>query len=84
MLDPLFPVKDVRAATAGHTLLRNADRHGHVGPVTSLCGFIEKPTIAVELAFYPVGDFPEPLTEESWVFYRDALGLAPFAGPSSL
>jgi len=56
-----------------------------VWPVTALCGFLEgQPTIAVELAFHPIGGLPELLTNESWAHYRETLGLAPFAGPSSL
>ncbi len=85
MLDPLFPVEEVREATAGRAPLTDAPRHGHVSPVAAIYGFLEEqPTMAVELAFYPIGDVPEFLTEESWVSYRERLGLVPFAGPSSL
>ncbi|MGH2852635.1 MAG: hypothetical protein ACRDLF_00365 [Solirubrobacteraceae bacterium] len=85
MLDPLFPVEEVRQATAGRAPLTDEPRHGHVWPVSALCGFLEEqPTIAVELAFYPLGDVAELLTNESWTHYREALGLAPFAGPRSL
>ncbi len=84
-LDPLFPVQDVREATAGRAPLIDAPRHGHVSPVAAIYGFLEEqPTMALELAFYPIGDAPEFLTEESWMSYRERLGLAPFAGPSSL
>jgi hypothetical protein len=83
-LDPLFP-EDVRQATADRASLTDAPWHGHVSPVAAIYGFLqEQPTMAVELAFYPIGDAPEFLTEESWVSYRERLGLAPFAGPSSL
>jgi hypothetical protein len=85
LLDPLFPVEEVREATAGRAPLTDAPRHGHVSPVAAIYGFLEEqPTMAVELAFYPIGDAPEFLTEESWVSYRERLGLARFAGPSSL
>lgn len=77
-LHPLFPVEDVRQATAGRAPLTDAPRRGHVSPVAAICGFLEeRPTMAVELAFYPIGDAPEcPLTEESWVHYCEKLGLA--------
>lgn len=84
-LEPLFPVEDVRRVTTGRVPLTDAPRHGHVSPVAAIYGFLEEqPTMAVELAFYPLGDAPEFLTEESWVHYRETLGLVPFAGASSL
>jgi len=85
LLEPLFPVKDVREATAGRAPLSDGPRQGHVWPIAAFSGFLDaQPTIAVELAFCPIGGLPEMLTDESWAQYRQTLGMAPFAGPSSL
>jgi hypothetical protein len=83
-LTPLFPVQDLNDAIARRPRLPDEPRHGHVWPVATVCGFIEdRPTLALEIGFHPLGDVAEPLTEESWIQYRETLGLAPFAGTSS-
>jgi hypothetical protein len=85
LLRPLFPVDEVREAGAGGAPLPDEPRRGHVWPVAVLFCYLEqRPAIAVELAFYPVDDLPEPLADESWAHYRNELGLAPFAGAGSL
>jgi hypothetical protein len=82
-LVPLFPVEDVRRATAGRAPLDGAVRHGDVSPIAALYGFVgEQPAIAVELAFYPIGGAPEFLADESWLGYREGLGLTPLGEPA--
>lgn len=77
-LVPLFPAEDVRRATAGRAPLDGAVRHGDVSPIAAFYSFVEnQPAIAVELAFYPIGDAPEFLADESWLGYRGRLGLTP-------
>jgi len=66
LLEPLFPVKDVREATAGRVPLSDEPRQGHV-PIAAFSGFLDaQPTMAVELAFCPIEGLPEMLTDESW------------------
>jgi hypothetical protein len=77
-LVPLFPVEDVRRATAGRAPLDGATRQGDVSPIAAVYGFVgDQPAIAVELAFYPIGDAPEFLADESWLGYREGFGLTP-------
>jgi hypothetical protein len=84
LLAPLFPVEEVRELAAGRAPARDGPRQGHVWPVAALSGIGERPTIAVEMAFYPIGGLPEPLADESWAKFQEELGLAPFVGASSL
>lgn len=75
---PLFPVEDVRSATAGRAALDGAARHGDVSPIAAFYGFAgDRPVVAVELAFYPIGDAPEFLADESWLGYRQKFALTP-------
>jgi hypothetical protein len=85
MLRPLFPVDEVREDIALRPPPPDEPRHGHMWPIAVLCTYFEhRPVAAVELAFHPAGGLPEGLTEESWDHCRSELGLAPFAGASSL
>lgn len=85
MLRPLFPVDEVQEGIADLPPLPDESRHGYIWPIAVLFTYFERrPVAAVELAFHPTGGLPEGLTEESWGHYRSELGLAPFAGASSL
>jgi hypothetical protein len=85
MLCPLFPVDAVREDSALRPPPPDEARHGHMWPIAVLFTYFEqRPVAAVELAFHPAGGLPEGLTEESWGRCRSELGLAPFAGASSL
>ncbi len=83
-LKPLFPVEEVREAARGQRPAPAEPRHGHVWPITALFGIKEQPTVIIEVAFYPVGDVPEPLSDEAWSRFCEVLGLTPLAGPHPL
>ncbi len=70
--------------TGGRTRVPDDHRQGHVWPIAALTGLDERPIVAVEMAFYPIGRPPEPLADQSWTKYREELGLTPFAGAASL
>jgi hypothetical protein len=81
---PLFPVEEVREMAADRAFVPDDPRQGHVWPVAALTALDERPMVAVEVAFYPIGGLPESLADESWTKYREELGLTPFAGAASL
>jgi hypothetical protein len=84
LLDPLFPVNDVREAAADCPPLRDEPQPGRVWPIAALYGFGQDPIAMVEMAFLPIAGLPKPLANESWATFRAELGLAAFAGASSL
>jgi hypothetical protein len=83
-LTPLFPVDALaeQPHIAGPDALK--ERHGQVSPVAAVFWDLDLPTIIIELAFWPYGGAPQPLSEENWDHVADRLGLEPISGTSSL